>query len=95
LNLGLNKGLDCLLPTTFLVRLSRSGFMAFFFSILTCLSRSLRGRGVPAKKNRADFEIVLRVINEPTAAAPAYGLDRSENSVIALYDLGSPVTKCK
>ncbi|KAG9041997.1 70-kilodalton heat shock protein [Tulasnella sp. UAMH 9824] len=31
---------------------------------------------------------VLRVINEPTAAALAYGLDKSENSVIAVYDLG-------
>lgn len=31
---------------------------------------------------------VLRVINEPTAAALAYGLDRSDSSVIAVYDLG-------
>ena len=31
---------------------------------------------------------VLRVINEPTAAALAYGLDKSENAVIAVYDLG-------
>ena len=31
---------------------------------------------------------VMRVINEPTAAALAYGLDRAENSVIAVYDLG-------
>ncbi|KAH6914017.1 heat shock protein [Coprinopsis sp. MPI-PUGE-AT-0042] len=31
---------------------------------------------------------VLRVINEPTAAALAYGLDRTDNSVIAVYDLG-------
>lgn len=31
---------------------------------------------------------VLRVINEPTAAALAYGLDKSESSVIAVYDLG-------
>ncbi|KAA1470402.1 heat shock protein 70 [Dentipellis sp. KUC8613] len=31
---------------------------------------------------------VLRVINEPTAAALAYGLDRNDNSVIAVYDLG-------
>ena len=31
---------------------------------------------------------VLRVINEPTAAALAYGLDRPENSVVAVYDLG-------
>ncbi|CAG7854596.1 Heat shock 70 kDa protein Flags: Precursor [Serendipita indica DSM 11827] len=31
---------------------------------------------------------VLRVINEPTAAALAYGLDRAKSSVIAVYDLG-------
>ena len=31
---------------------------------------------------------VLRVINEPTAAALAYGLDRSDSAVIAVYDLG-------
>jgi len=32
---------------------------------------------------------VRRVINEPTAAALVYGLDRADNSVIAAYDLGS------
>ncbi|KAL1678978.1 heat shock protein 70 family [Schizophyllum commune] len=31
---------------------------------------------------------VLRVINEPTAAALAYGVDRADSSVIAVYDLG-------
>ena len=31
---------------------------------------------------------MLRVINEPTAAALAYGLDKSEDKVIAVYDLG-------
>ncbi|KAL7991271.1 hypothetical protein Chor_015527 [Crotalus horridus] len=31
---------------------------------------------------------VLRVINEPTAAALAYGLDKVEDKVIAVYDLG-------
>ena len=31
---------------------------------------------------------VLRIINEPTAAALAYGLDKSGESVIAVYDLG-------
>jgi len=31
---------------------------------------------------------VLRVINEPTAAALAYGLDKSDDKVIAVYDLG-------
>ncbi|EJD08018.1 heat shock protein [Fomitiporia mediterranea MF3/22] len=31
---------------------------------------------------------VLRVINEPTAAALAYGMDRTDSNVIAVYDLG-------
>ena len=31
---------------------------------------------------------VLRLLNEPTAAAIAYGLDQVEESVIAVYDLG-------
>jgi molecular chaperone HscA len=31
---------------------------------------------------------VLRLLNEPTAAAVAYGLDRAEQGVIAVYDLG-------
>jgi len=31
---------------------------------------------------------VLRVINEPTAAALAYGMDKSEDKVIAVFDLG-------
>jgi len=31
---------------------------------------------------------VLRIINEPTAAALAYGLDKKENKTIAVYDLG-------
>ena len=31
---------------------------------------------------------VLRIINEPTAAALAYGLDKDENKTIAVYDLG-------
>ncbi len=31
---------------------------------------------------------VLRIINEPTAAALAYGLDKKEPGVIAVYDLG-------
>jgi molecular chaperone DnaK len=31
---------------------------------------------------------VMRIINEPTAAALAYGLDKSENKTIAVYDLG-------
>ncbi|MCR9150841.1 MAG: molecular chaperone DnaK [Rhodobacteraceae bacterium] len=31
---------------------------------------------------------VLRIINEPTAAALAYGLDKKESRTIAVYDLG-------
>lgn len=31
---------------------------------------------------------VMRIINEPTASALAYGLDKQANEVIAVYDLG-------
>jgi molecular chaperone DnaK len=31
---------------------------------------------------------VLRVVNEPTAAALAYGLDKATDNVVAVYDLG-------
>ncbi|XP_037088532.1 stress-70 protein, mitochondrial-like [Pollicipes pollicipes] len=31
---------------------------------------------------------VLRVINEPTAAALAYGMDKTQDKIIAVYDLG-------
>jgi molecular chaperone DnaK len=31
---------------------------------------------------------VLRIINEPTAAALAYGLDKKDTKTIAVYDLG-------
>jgi molecular chaperone DnaK len=31
---------------------------------------------------------VMRIINEPTAASLAYGLDKSENETILVYDLG-------
>ena len=31
---------------------------------------------------------VLRIINEPTAAALAYGLDKEKTGTIAVYDLG-------
>jgi len=31
---------------------------------------------------------VLRIINEPTAAALAYGLDKTKTGVVAVYDLG-------
>ena len=35
----------------------------------------------------AGFE-VLRLVNEPTAAALAYGLDKKKNGIVAVYDLG-------
>ncbi|MFP4440202.1 MAG: molecular chaperone DnaK [Chloroflexaceae bacterium] len=31
---------------------------------------------------------VLRIVNEPTASALAYGLDKKEDKVVAVYDLG-------
>ena len=30
----------------------------------------------------------MRVINEPTAAALAYGMDKTDDKVIAVFDLG-------
>src|SRR5580692_3758623 len=37
---------------------------------------------------------VLRIINEPTAAALAYGLDRKQAGTIAVYDLGGGTFDC-
>ena len=37
---------------------------------------------------------VLRIVNEPTAAALAYGLDRSKTGVVAVYDLGGGTFDC-
>lgn len=37
---------------------------------------------------------VLRIINEPTAAALAYGLDRKRKGVVAVYDLGGGTFDC-
>jgi molecular chaperone DnaK len=37
---------------------------------------------------------VLRIVNEPTAAALAYGLDRKKNGTIAVYDLGGGTFDC-
>jgi len=37
---------------------------------------------------------VLRIVNEPTAAALAYGLDRRSNGTIAVYDLGGGTFDC-
>jgi Fe-S protein assembly chaperone HscA len=37
---------------------------------------------------------VLRIVNEPTAAALAYGLDRREKGIVAVYDLGGGTFDC-
>ena len=37
---------------------------------------------------------VLRIVNEPTAAALAYGLDRKESGTVAVYDLGGGTFDC-
>src|SRR6266851_2423546 len=38
---------------------------------------------------------VVRIINEPTAAALAYGLDKKSDETIAVYDLGGGVVEVK
>ena len=53
-------------------------------------ARVLRRRAAPGHPRRgrlAGLE-VLRLLNEPTAAALAYGLDKQENGLFAVYDLG-------
>ena len=37
---------------------------------------------------------VLRLVNEPTAAALAYGLDKSKDGLIAVYDFGGRDVRC-
>ena len=37
---------------------------------------------------------VLRIVNEPTAAALAYGLDRKQAGTVAVYDLGGGTFDC-
>ena len=37
---------------------------------------------------------VLRIVNEPTAAALAYGLDKRNNGTVAVYDLGGGTFDC-
>jgi len=37
---------------------------------------------------------VLRIVNEPTAAALAYGLDRKKNGTVVVYDLGGGTFDC-
>jgi molecular chaperone DnaK len=67
----------------------------------TALGRSVTGAviTVPAYFNDAQRKAtqdagriaglnVLRIVNEPTAAALAYGLDKSEEQTILVYDLG-------
>ena len=51
----------------------------------TSTTRSARPRRTPARI--AGLE-VLRIINEPTAASLAYGLDKKKDEKIAVYDLG-------
>jgi molecular chaperone DnaK len=36
---------------------------------------------------------VLRIINEPTAASLAYGLDKKKEGTIAVFDLGGVMTR--
>jgi molecular chaperone DnaK (HSP70) len=37
---------------------------------------------------------VVRILNEPTAAALAYGLDRNRSGTVAVYDLGGGTFDC-
>ena len=37
---------------------------------------------------------VLRIVNEPTAAALAYGLDKKHAGIVAVYDLGGGTFDC-
>jgi Fe-S protein assembly chaperone HscA len=37
---------------------------------------------------------VLRIVNEPTAAALAYGLDKQQSGIVAVYDLGGGTFDC-
>ena len=37
---------------------------------------------------------IVRIVNEPTAAALAYGLDRKRNGIVAVYDLGGGTFDC-
>ncbi len=51
----------------------------------TSTTRSARRPRTPARL--AGLE-VLRLLNEPTAAALAYGLEKKQNGIFAVYDLG-------
>lgn len=51
-----------------------------------CLIRKrVRYLGCPDDAQGLD---VMRIINEPTAAALAYGLDKADGKLIAVFDLG-------
>ncbi|KAG9349052.1 hypothetical protein JZ751_029370 [Albula glossodonta] len=54
------------------------------------LGHSVKNAVVTATKDAGQISglNVLRVINEPTAAALAYGLDKTQDKIIAVYDLG-------
>ena len=51
----------------------------------TSTTRSARRRRTPA---RSPASRCMRIVNEPTAAALAYGLDKKKNETIAVYDFG-------
>ena len=51
----------------------------------TSTTRSARRPRTPARSPASN---VLRIINEPTAAALAYGLDKKKDETIAVYDFG-------
>ena len=51
----------------------------------TSTTRSARRRRTRARSPGLD---VLRIVNEPTAAALAYGLDKKKDETIAVYDFG-------
>ena len=69
------------------------------FWFFSCLLKNIFYLTVPAYFNDSQRQAtkdagqiaglnVLRVINEPTAAALAYGMDKVEDKLIAVYDLG-------
>ncbi len=51
----------------------------------TSTTRSARPRRTPG---RSPASTVERIVNEPTAAALAYGLDKKKDETIAVYDFG-------
>src|ERR1700738_4903426 len=51
-------------------------------------------RQAPRDAGRIAGLDVLRIVNEPTAAALAYGLDRRGSGTVAVYDLGGGTFDC-